>query len=242
MIAVFGGDLSKRHAAHAHRARCPVFEGVFDVRQLGTNYVLPTLSVRADDQLGLHSEVAEEIVVDNVPPILSLDPPNDGASARLDVGQRLQCSQPFDPVGEDAANDGEDRAADVRAARPHRGPRQQRAGITWCASRSSTTTACSSTAFPPPTARWRWTPTATACVTTSTPMLVPTTNISASNQAVALQLTPIPPGGEPTCGPRRCRRRRLPGAVHRIVGKSRRRPSRALCLGADNLQLAFVVG
>ena len=73
------------------------FSGQFDVRQLGKQVVLPTLSVRAQDKLGNESEIAEVIVVDNEPPGVSLDPP-DVRMVKIVDGQRV-CSVLFDPLG-----------------------------------------------------------------------------------------------------------------------------------------------
>src|SRR4029079_18282478 len=62
-------------------------------------------SIRADDLLGNNGEVAIEIVVDNTPAQVELDPP------KMRLGElgsgKLKCSQLFDPVGGESANDGQ---------------------------------------------------------------------------------------------------------------------------------------
>ncbi len=107
VLAVFGGNTATSVALT--RVSGDSFHGFYDVRQLGPNYVLPSLSIRADDTLGNHGESAIEIVVDNVPPILSLDPPPLRVS-KLVIDQAtqqpiFQCSTLFDPVGDESADD-----------------------------------------------------------------------------------------------------------------------------------------
>jgi hypothetical protein len=85
-----------------------VYEGSFDVRKLGTNFVFPSVSVRADDLLGNHGDAGLEFIIDNVPPTISLDPPKVQASEPFMTmtGTVAACSAPFDPVGDESANDG----------------------------------------------------------------------------------------------------------------------------------------
>jgi hypothetical protein len=190
VIAVFGGDLTK--SVPLVRTTGDRFEGLFDVRQLGTNYVLPTLSVRADDLLGLHSEVAEEIVVDNTPPMMSLDPQDVYITTRL-AGDVVHCSQPFDPVGGDAASDLDPvlQVVTLRARVEDKGNFAQGLKVI----RFSGIADGSVFLYGIPAANG-----ALAVDTDGdgicddvNPELVPTTNVTASNQAVAVQMAPIPP-------------------------------------------------
>jgi hypothetical protein len=194
VVAVFGGDLTKSVQLTRTMPNMPLFEGLFDVRQLGTNYVLPTLSVRAADTLGNQSELAEEIIVDNTPPLLSLDPPPIFIGKIL-AGNILQCSQPFDPVGDDAANDGQkvQQVITLRARVEDRG------------NFASGLSVVRYSGIAPHSVFLYGVPVANGPLAVDTdgdhncddvnPLLVPTTNITASNQAIAVELTSIPPGG-----------------------------------------------
>src|SRR5439155_15234267 len=50
---------------------------------------------------------AEEVIVDNTPPAIDLDPPLTRVRKRQ-LGKPYECSQQFDPVGEEASNDGDE--------------------------------------------------------------------------------------------------------------------------------------
>ncbi len=106
VLAIFGNDPTFS-VNLTRQPNSTDYIGQFDVRQLGKQIVLPTLSVRAEDKLGNESEVAEVIVVDNEPPGISLDPPN-VRIAKLVNFERI-CSIEFDPLGDgpfDPPNDG----------------------------------------------------------------------------------------------------------------------------------------
>lgn len=104
VLAVFGGNLAT--SVNLTRLSNDTFHGFFDVRSLGTNYVLPQLSVRADDTLGNHSDVGEEIVVDNTKPWLTMDSNILVRSGKADDAGAIKCSSPFRPLGDDAAGEG----------------------------------------------------------------------------------------------------------------------------------------
>lgn len=86
------------------------WEGTFPTTEL-TGLVFPTIVVRAADTGGSESQFGFSVVLDNEGPWLSLDPPRIREAKRnedLDPGEGpLLCSQSFDPVGSDAASDGE---------------------------------------------------------------------------------------------------------------------------------------
>ena len=200
VIAVFGGNLSKGVKLNRVSLSMPRFQGVFDVGQLGTHYVLPTLSVRADDVHGLHSEVGEEIVVDNVAPAISLDPPGVYVSTLLPTGIR-QCSQISNRVGSDAANDLDvvPQIVTLRARVQDRGNFAPGLAVV----RVSVVADGSVYLYGIPTANG---PLAVdsdgdgVCDEVN-PELVLTANISASNQGVAVQMASIEPGGNPDLQP-----------------------------------------
>jgi len=103
--AVFGNDPANKSVQLYRIPGGDVFHGFFDVRQFGLSYVLPSLSVRADDRLGNHGELGIDIIVDNTPPHVEMDP----VSLRIGnvVMGQVVCSREYDPVGSDAANDGD---------------------------------------------------------------------------------------------------------------------------------------
>lgn len=83
------------------------FEGSFDTRVLPNTMVFPTVVVRARDMVGNQSSIGQLVTLDNRPPLVSMDPP-DMREAFYDAEtMRIECSHAFDPVGSDAADDGE---------------------------------------------------------------------------------------------------------------------------------------
>ena len=104
VLAVFGNNLATSVQLTRLQPGGDDFHGYYDVRQFGRNYVLPSLSVRADDTLGNHGELGIEIVIDNTPPHLELDPPSIRL-AKINMGG-VECSRLFDPVGDESLEDG----------------------------------------------------------------------------------------------------------------------------------------
>jgi hypothetical protein len=80
------------------------FRGEFDTANLSDEQIWPVMSFRAEDVLGNPSHYDFEVALDNGPPVVSLDPPDNFVYWRKkeDV---IQCSHPFDPLGGDAVND-----------------------------------------------------------------------------------------------------------------------------------------
>lgn len=80
------------------------WQGVLDTTMLA-GLVSPTIVVRATDNSSEMSQLGFQIVLDNVAPLASLDPPN----VRVITTQTTpgECSLDFDPVGGDAPDDGE---------------------------------------------------------------------------------------------------------------------------------------
>ena len=86
----------------------PNFQGFLDTLPLA-GLVSPTIVIRAEDTLADFSTYGFQVVLDNVGPISSLDPPNVRLSKELATPDPVfdRCSDDFDPVGPDAPNDGE---------------------------------------------------------------------------------------------------------------------------------------
>lgn len=103
VLAVFAGDLNFSFPLKRQGQGSTTFIGRYNTRLLAKTIVLPVLSVRATDTLGNAAEIAEEVVLDVVGPQVSLDPPVVHAYSI----SNMSCSHPFDPVGTEAANDGD---------------------------------------------------------------------------------------------------------------------------------------
>jgi hypothetical protein len=108
-LAYFGGDPTQSVTLQALGVGVMSsnhFTGRFDTRQLPSSFVLPLFTVQAQDSLGNESQQSIEVIIDNVAPAADLDPPQDMRVFKLINGVH-ECSQPFDPVGADATNDGD---------------------------------------------------------------------------------------------------------------------------------------
>lgn len=103
VFAVFAGDVTYSFPLKRQGQGSTTFTGRYNTRLLAKTVVLPVLSVRAIDKNGNAAEVAEEVVLDVVGPRVSLDPP---VLHAVSVSNGY-CSHPFDPLGTEAANDGD---------------------------------------------------------------------------------------------------------------------------------------
>lgn len=113
VTAVVGNEFDNRQVPLQPSPTTPgTYEGQFDARNLDYTHVWPVLSVRATDTLLNEGHTDIEVGLDNGPPILELDPP-EPTGIDPDHGVYyfklkdgiVTCSHPFDPVGEDSAND-----------------------------------------------------------------------------------------------------------------------------------------
>lgn len=83
------------------------YTGSFDTRELGLGMVFPALVIRAQDAIGNQSSVGYVIALDNRPPMIDLDSPL-MREYRYDANDdEFECSWIFDPLGDDATDDGE---------------------------------------------------------------------------------------------------------------------------------------
>ncbi|MBC8132132.1 MAG: hypothetical protein H7X95_04060 [Deltaproteobacteria bacterium] len=92
------------------------FAHLFDTRRLSNTVLYPTISFRASDLPGNQSNIGYTVAVDNTPPLSELDPPPD-LRIRKYLNQLWRCSLPFDPVGSDAVSEGDyvQQLFDIRA-------------------------------------------------------------------------------------------------------------------------------
>jgi hypothetical protein len=103
VAVVAHGD--SRFQVTLEKGKDDIFQKQFDTTQLPIHAIFPTISFRAQDVLGNQSTIAYDVSLDNTPPLLDLDPPNDVRLLK-EVDKRYVCSWPFDPVGPDAVDDG----------------------------------------------------------------------------------------------------------------------------------------
>lgn len=171
------------------------YRGTFDSRQFPRNWLFPSISVRAADQLNNESEVGFLVALDNTAPIASLDPPVSFYLAQLNASFQKEASRPFDPVGPGVPND-TDRVPQIfflRARIEDQG--NQAAGLTQqpiaLVDRSSVRL-------------YVLDDTSRALVVDTdgdgfcdeiNPLLQPSTNPQTTNEVLALLMEPITPGG-----------------------------------------------
>jgi hypothetical protein len=101
------------HEVELARTSSDTFEATFDTRLLDDSWVFPLLEVRARDAVGNEAAIGRVIALDNQAPLISLDSPLmrealcPDPSGACDPGDSVACSVIFDPLGSDAADDGE---------------------------------------------------------------------------------------------------------------------------------------
>lgn len=103
VAVVAHGD--SRFQVTLEKGKDDIYQKQFDTTQLPIHAIFPTISFRAQDVLGNQSTIAYDVSLDNTPPLLDLDPP-DNVRLLKKVDDRIVCSWPFDPVGPDAIDDG----------------------------------------------------------------------------------------------------------------------------------------
>lgn len=106
--AVVGNELESRTVVLVAAPGSTTYSAQFDTRTLSSSFLWPVVSFRASDKLGNESHIDIEVGLDNGQPVVELDPPAqffEGRRRTIEGEEVVQCSWPFDPVGEDAAND-----------------------------------------------------------------------------------------------------------------------------------------
>ena len=164
----------------------------------------PTLSFRASDSLGNESLLTNVVWLDNRPPLAELDPPDMRMLAKNEGGV-YACSWPFDPVGTDAADDGDivPQIVDIRARIEDQG-NEPLSGTPNYIPISGVDAAqlliLDDTSQPlvvntNPVAKGNRK--ADTLCDAINPLLVPTTRPMTAKDALLVTLTPIPPAGVP---------------------------------------------
>ncbi len=106
VVAVLGHNSVEYEVPLASSGGGGPFVGTFDTSAFPRNWVFPSISVRAADQLNNESEYGFLVALDNTAPICSLDPPASLFLTReASTGGAWECSIPFDPVGAGVPDD-----------------------------------------------------------------------------------------------------------------------------------------
>ena len=84
----------------------PNFTQKFDTRSFHAEVNQLTIEVSASDSVGNSKTISHLLYLDNVPPLLGLDPPKIREFRERNTNEWV-CSAEFDPVGDDALDDGE---------------------------------------------------------------------------------------------------------------------------------------
>jgi hypothetical protein len=99
VLAVFGNDAT--HNAVPLTRLSPgsnTFHGFFDVRSLGHSYVLPEFQITAADTLGNTSQLGEEIIVDNTTPWMTMNAKIKMRVSQPDLSGLHECTRLFSPL------------------------------------------------------------------------------------------------------------------------------------------------
>jgi hypothetical protein len=105
--------IAHQHEIELVRGSGDQFTATFDTRLLDDSWVFPLLEVRSRDAVGNEAAVGRVVSLDNRAPLVSMDSPLmrealcPDPSGSCDAGDSVACSLIFDPLGSDAADDGE---------------------------------------------------------------------------------------------------------------------------------------
>lgn len=194
-VAVIGGNASVPLARTTPTS--DTFHGFFDTRSLDPSYVLPEISIRADDLLGNHAEYGEEVVVDNTRPWMTMNGALVMRMGKPDSSNTsVECSASFPPLGPGAAKEGDTvlQLVTLRARIEDHGNTAPGLAV----ERYSGLNPDSVTLFAIPDTGLALavdTDGDGACDNVN-PLLVPTTQVTGSGQALALHLKPLSSGGK----------------------------------------------
>ncbi len=104
VFAVWLGDEVHYKVAMTRVGMTNTFAGRFDTNRLPDPQLLtyPLITYTARDRLGNPTFAAGEVILDNTPPVMALDPPKTQVMvATPDNALGFKCSKEFNPVGED---------------------------------------------------------------------------------------------------------------------------------------------
>lgn len=193
---VFGHDQTKTAVLKRVSAASDEFSTLYDIGKLSEDFVSPAVSIRAADTLGNDGEEGIQVIVDNTRPRIELDPPPIRL-AKIQNGIAM-CSVAFDPVGDESANDGETvrQLVSIKARIEDAGNR----GPGLAVERFAGVDPSSVTLYALPAGGGN------ALIVDTTgddkcddinPLLLPRAAVTASNEVLALAMTPLAEGGVP---------------------------------------------
>lgn len=207
VLAVWLNDAVKYSVAMARVPGTDNFSARFDATRLPEprGLIYPTLSYRAKDRLGNQSFLGGSLILDNTPPVMSLQPPMTQVRSK-DTEVGVRCSDSFNPIGEEPTliKDGAvlGQIVAVRARMTDRGNTApglafEHLSGTDLSSIDMLATPMNLGGMSPPIvvdADGKGT------CNNLNPLLQPVSAMTASNQALVLRMVPIMVGGSPNYG------------------------------------------
>lgn len=173
------------------------FKKSFDTRVLPLNAIYPSISFRASDKLGNENSKGYGLSLDNMPPLLDLDPPGDFRFETLEQDGKFHCSWPLDPVGPDAVDDGQyvNQAFDIRVRAEDQGNEVKFGTIDYVP--IGGVSSVQLVALDDTNGSLLVDTDDDQVCDSINPLLVPTTRPTASNQMLLLNMEPLPKTGGP---------------------------------------------
>jgi hypothetical protein len=179
------------------------YQALFDTARLPVNALFPSISFRASDTPGNQSAVGYLVSLDNTPPIADLDPPTDFYMVKS-VADIDRCSWPFDPLGTDAVDDGENvsQLFDVRARIEDQGNTPLFGGTDFTPIAGIDDTRVQLLILDDTSKALVVDTNGDGFCDAVNPLLTPTTVPMSSSDALLVNLVPIPPAGDSNFMPR----------------------------------------
>jgi hypothetical protein len=173
------------------------YQALFDTARLPVNALFPSISFRASDIPGNQSSVGYLVSLDNTPPIADLDPPTDFYFVK-NFNDIDTCSWPFDPLGNDAVDDGENvnQLFDVRARIEDQGNSPLFGGTDFTPIAGVDDDRVQLLILDDTSKALVVDTNDDGFCDAVNPLLTPTTTPMSSNDALLVNLTPIPPNGD----------------------------------------------
>lgn len=172
------------------------YQALFDTTRLPANAIFPSISFRASDLPGNQSSAGHLVSLDNTPPLADLDPPVQFHGVKRD-GDVYRCSWPFDPLGDDAINDGDTTAQlfDIRARIEDQGNAPLSGGIDVTPISGIDDTRVHLLILDDTTKALVVDTNGDGICDAVNPLLTPTTTPMSDKDALLVNLAPVPPAG-----------------------------------------------
>ena len=171
------------------------YQALFDTARLPARAIFPSISFRASDNPGNESSVGYLLSLDNTPPLADLDPPENFFLYRT-IGDVDFCSHPFDPLGNDAVDDLQNvrQVFDIRARIEDQG-NSPVGGADFVPIAGIDDSRVHLLILDDPTKALVVDTNGDGVCDSVNPQLTPTTTPMSSNDALLVNLIPVPPSG-----------------------------------------------